>query len=72
MMQTQKQNSRVIEKGKDGNVQPDEQQGSGLRPEGLSIIDEERYEKGSMMAYLNGLDTKTSLARSIETYNSCY
>ena len=64
----QKQNNRVIEKVRSETLTLMKSKEVGFNIKAMPLLIEERYKPGSMMAYLNGLDSKASLSLANETY----
>ena len=64
----QKQNRRVIEKVRAEALNLMKSKEVGFNSKALPLLLEERYEPGSMLTYLSGLDVKARLSLSIETY----
>jgi energy-coupling factor transporter ATP-binding protein EcfA2 len=64
----QKQNDRVIEKVRAETLTLMKSKEVGYNVKALPLLVEERYKPGSMMAYLNGLDSKARLSLANETY----
>lgn len=64
----QKQNIRVIEKVRAETLNLMKSKEVGYNIKALPLLLEERYEPGSMITYLSGLDTKGKISLAIETY----
>ena len=63
-----KQNNRVIEKVRAESLSLMKSKEVGYNVKAMPLLIEERYKPGSMIAYLNGLDSKASLGLANETY----
>jgi len=64
----QKQNSRVISRVRAESAKLMKSNEIGFNVKALPLLIEERYEPGSMLTYLNGLDAKARLSLALETY----
>ena len=64
----QKQNSRVIGRVRAESSKLMKSKEVGFDVKALPLLIEERYEPGSMLTYLNGLDAKARLSLALETY----
>ena len=64
----QKQNKRVIDQVRVEASNLMKSKEVGFNVKALPLLMEERYKQGSMMAYLNGLDTKARLSLANETF----
>ena len=63
-----KQNKSVIEKVRSETLNLMKSKEVGYNVKALPLLIEERYEAGSMLRYLSGLDAKGRLSLAIETY----
>jgi energy-coupling factor transporter ATP-binding protein EcfA2 len=64
----QKQNNRVIKKVRAEALSLMESKEVGFNTKAIPLLLGERYEPGSMLTYLSGLDTKGKISLAIETY----
>ncbi len=63
-----KQNHRIIEDVRTETAQLMKSKEVGFNAKAFPLLIQDRYEPGSMMTFLNGLDAKERLSLAIETY----
>jgi len=64
----QKQNNRTIEKVRSETLNLMKSKEVSYEVKAIPLLIEERYEPGSMLTYLSGLDAKARLSLALETY----